>query len=322
MTARSVILRTGSAIVTLIFVLVFNFFLFRMVGNPKNDLARNPHLSLAGQEAVIRERGLDQSLAVQFWKYVTQTLRGDLGASFANGKPVVDILWHALPNTLILVGIGTVLASIIGPWMGMIAGWHRGKARDHLLTQGSVVLYSMPEFWLGMLLIGAFAVAWPILPTGLQATPGSMATGWEHLWDVAQHAALPIATVTLSLLAQYAVNMRTAVIDVLHEDYVLTARAIGLSPIQVRRRHIVPNALLPVVTVIGLQFGLVLGGVITIEAVFSWPGLGQLTLDAIGAKDFPVLQGLFLLTSAMVILFNLATDLIYSKLDPRISDAP
>lgn len=318
MTARSVVLRVVSAVVTLAFVLVFNFFLFRMVGDPKNDLARNPRLSLAGQEAVIRERGLDQSLLVQFWRYIKATVTGDLGSSFANGRPVWDVLMHALPNTVILVGIGTLLASLIGPWMGMIAGWHRGKARDHALTQGSVVLYSMPEFWLGMLLIGLVAVAWPVFPTGLQGTPGSTATGWAHLADVAHHAVLPIVTVTLSLLAQYAVNMRTAVIDVLHEDYVLTARAIGLSPVQVRRRHVVPNALLPVVTVIGLQFGLVLGGVITIEAVFSWPGLGQLTLDAIGAKDYPVLQGIFLLTSAMVILFNLLTDLVYSKLDPRI----
>lgn len=320
MTWRSALLRVGSALVTLAFVLVFNFFLFRAVGNPKSDLARNPHLTLAGQQAVIHERGLDRSQWVQFEKYVTQTLRGDLGTSFANGQPVSHVLMQALPNTLILIGIGTVLASIIGPWMGIVAGWHRGRARDVTLTQGSVVLYSMPEFWLGMLLISVFAVAWPILPTGLQNTPGSTATGWAHVTDVAHHAILPIATVTLSLLAQYTVNMRSAVIDVLHEDYVLTARAIGLSPLQIRRRHVVPNALLPVVTVIGLQFGLVIGGVITIEAVFSWPGLGQLTLSAIDSKDYPVLQGLFLLTSALVILFNLLTDLLYSRLDPRIRD--
>ncbi len=320
MRARSVALRVLSAAVTLVFVLVFNFFLFRAVGDPKKDLARNPHLTLEGQQAVIHQRGLDQSLWVQFVRYLTQTVRGDLGSSFANGEPVSHVLWQALPNTLILVGIGTVLASIIGPWIGMIAGWHRGRARDHLLTQGSVVLYSMPEFWLGMLLISLFAVAWPILPTGLQATPGSTATGFDHLWDVGYHAVLPILTVTLSLLAQYTVNMRSAVIDVLHEDYILTARAIGLAPLQVRRRHVVPNALLPVVTVIGLQFGLVLGGVITIEAVFSWPGLGQLTLQAIDSKDYPVLQGLFLLTSLMVIVFNLLTDLLYGRLDPRIGD--
>lgn len=320
MRVRSVLLRIGSAIVTLAFVLVFNFFLFRAVGNPKTDLARNPHLTLAGQQAVIHQRGLDRSLWVQFVKYVTQTLRGDLGSSFANGQPVSHVLMQALPNTLILIGIGTLLASIIGPWMGVIAGWNRGRARDTTLTQGSVVLYAMPEFWMGMLLIGLFAVAWPILPTGLQSTPGSTATGFGHFLNVAEHAVLPIATVTLSLLAQYAVNMRSSVIDVLHDDYILTARAIGLSPLQVRRRHVVPNALLPVVTVIGLQFGLVIGGVITIEAVFSWPGLGQLTLTAIDAKDYPVLQGLFLLTSVMVIVFNVITDLLYSKLDPRIRD--
>ncbi|WP_137123328.1 ABC transporter permease [Segeticoccus rhizosphaerae] len=320
MRLRSILLRIGSAVVTLVFVLVFNFFLFRAVGDPKTDLARNPHLTLAGQQAVIHERGLDRSLWVQFERYVTQTLRGDLGSSFANGEPVSHVLMQALPNTLILIGIGTVLASVIGPWMGMVAGWNRGRKRDTFLTQGSVVLYSMPEFWMGMLLISLFAVAWPILPTGLHVTPGSTVTGVGHLVDVARHAVLPITTVTLSLLAQYTVNMRSSVIDVLHEDYILTARAIGLSPLQVRRRHVVPNALLPVVTVIGLQFGLVLGGVITIEAVFSWPGLGQLTLTAIDNKDYPVLQGLFLLTSAMVILFNLLTDLLYSRLDPRIRD--
>jgi peptide/nickel transport system permease protein len=320
MTARSIALRVLSAVVTLVFVLVFNFFLFRAVGNPKTDLARNPHLSLAGQRAVIHQRGLDRSEWVQFVRYIKQMLHGDLGTSFASNQPVSHVLMDALPNTLILIGIGTLLASLIGPWMGIVAGWRRGSPRDTFLTQGSVVLYSMPEFWLGMLLISLFAVAWPILPTGLHMTPGSTATGLGHVGDVAKHAVLPIATVTLSLLAQYTVNMRSSVIDVLHEDYILTARAIGLSPLQVRRRHVVPNALLPVVTVIGLQFGLVLGGVITIEAVFSWPGLGQLTLDAIDAKDYPVLQGLFLLTSLMVIVFNLLTDLLYSKLDPRIRD--
>lgn len=320
MTWRTVLLRALSAAVTLVFVLVFNFFLFRAVGDPKNDLARDPHLSVAGQEAIIHERGLDRSQWVQFEKYVTQTLHGDFGNSFTTGQPVSHVLLQALPNTLILIGVGTLLASILGPWMGIVAGWRRGQTRDTVLTQGSVVLYSMPEFWMGMLLISAFAVAWPILPTGLQATSGSTASGLKHVLDVAQHAVLPIATVTLSLLAQYTVNMRSSVIDVLHEDYITTARAIGLTPLQVRRRHVVPNALLPVVTVIGLQFGLVLGGVITIEAVFSWPGLGLLTLDAIDAKDYPVLQGLFLLTSLMVIVFNMLTDLLYSKLDPRIRD--
>lgn len=318
MTWRSVLLRTLSAFVTLGFVLVFNFFLFRAVGNPKNDLARDPHLTLAGQRALIHQEGLDRSEWVQFEKYISMTVRGNLGNSFATRQPVSHALLQALPNTLILVGIGTLLASLIGPWLGLVAGWRRGRSRDTFLTQGGIVLYSMPEFWMGMLIISLFAVAWPILPSGLQTTPGATAGGWSHIWDVTRHAILPVTTLTLGLLAQYAVNMRSSVIDVLHEDYIVTARAIGLSPLQVRRRHVVPNALLPVVTVIGLNFGLVLGGVVTIEAVFSWPGIGQLTLNAIDAKDYPMLQGLFLLTSLMVIVCNLFTDLLYAKLDPRI----
>lgn len=318
MTARWIALRVLSALATLAFVLVFNFFLFRAVGDPKKDLARDPHLSLAGQQALIHERGLDQSKWVQFERYVSQTLRGDLGTSFKTQHTVMHDLMQALPNTLLLVGIATILASLLGPYLGLAAGWKRGRGRDTALTQSSVVLYSMPEYWLGTLLIAAFAVSWPLLPAGLRNTPGSTATGWSHYWDVTQHAILPVATLTLSLLGQYTVNMRSSVIDVMQEDYVLTARAIGLTPRQVRRRHVVPNALLPVVTVIGLNFGLILGGVVTIEALFSWPGLGKLTLDAIDAKDYPMLQGIFLLASVMVIVSNLLTDLLYSRLDPRI----
>jgi peptide/nickel transport system permease protein len=320
MSVRWILLRVGSSLVTLAFVLVFNFFLFRAVGDPKRDLARDPHLTLAGQQAIIHQRGLDQSEWVQFARYVKDTLRFRLGTSFASGQPVSSDLLHALPSTLVLVGLGTLFASILGPYLGLVAGWKRGRARDTALTQSSVVLYAMPEFWMGMLLVAFFAVAWPLLPAQLQSTPGSTATGWEHFWDVSRHAVLPVTTLTLSLLAQYAVNMRAAVIDVMQEDYVVTARAIGLAPLQVRRRHIVRNALLPVVTVIGLNFGLVLGGVVTIEALFSWPGIGKLTLDAIDAKDYPMLQGIFLVASALVIVCNLLVDLLYARLDPRIGD--
>jgi peptide/nickel transport system permease protein len=320
MSLRWILLRIGSALVTLAFVLVFNFFLFRAVGDPKKDLARDPHLTLAGQRAVIHQRGLDQSEWVQFVHYVKDTLTFDLGTSFASGRPVSSDLLHALPSTLVLVGLGTLFASILGPYIGLVAGWKRGRARDTALTQTSVVLYAMPEFWMGMLLVAVFAVEWQLLPAQLQTTPGSTATGWAHFWDVAKHAVLPVVTLTLSLLAQYAVNMRASVIDVMQEDYVVTARAIGLAPRQVRRRHILRNALLPVVTVIGLNFGLVLGGVVTIEALFSWPGLGKLTLDAIDAKDYPMLQGIFLVASALVIVCNLLVDLLYVRLDPRVGE--
>ncbi|MFJ4770288.1 ABC transporter permease subunit [Streptomyces sp. SID4919] len=320
LTPRRLAGRLLTALGTLAFVLVLNFVIFRAMGDPKHDLARNPSLTEAAQEALIRQRGLDQSTWVQFVRYLKDTLGGDLGTSFITNRPVTEELLTALPGTLLVVGVATVLASLLGPWIGLLAAWKRGRARDTLLTQGSVVLYSMPSFWLGMVLIAVFAQWWQLLPTGLASTPGSTATGLAHAADVARHAVLPVATLTLGLLAQYAVNMRTAVVDTLREDYVLTARAIGLTPRAVRRRHVVRNAMLPVVTVIGLNLGFVLGGAITVEALFSWPGIGQLTMEAIHGKDYPMLQGLFLLSSVLVIAMNLAIDLLYGRLDPRIGD--
>ncbi|MFE5548904.1 ABC transporter permease [Streptomyces sp. NPDC056534] len=315
-----VIKRLLTAAGTLIFVLLFNFFLFRAVGDPKQDLARNPRLTKAAQDAIIEQRGLDQSQWVQFKHYVTDTLSGDLGRSFVTNRTVTDELMDALPDTLLIVGTATILASLIGPWIGLQAAWKRGRTRDTLLTQSAVVLYAIPVFWLGMLLIAAFAEALPLFPTGHATEPGSTATGLARAIDVAEHAVLPVTTLTLGLLAQYSVNMRSSVIATMQEDYVLTARAIGLAPCTIRRRHILRNALLPVITVIGLNLGFVLGGAITVEALFSWPGLGTLTMQAIQGKDYPLLQGLFLLSSAMVILMNLTTDLLYRRLDPRIRD--
>ncbi|WP_127468875.1 ABC transporter permease [Streptomyces sp. B27] len=310
--------RLLTALGTLGFVLVLNFVIFRAMGDPRHDLARNPHLTEEAQNALIKQRGLDQSTWVQFVRYIKDTLSGDLGTSFITNRSVTEELLNALPNTLVVAGLATLLASLAGPWIGLLAAWKRGRPRDTVLTQGAVVLYSMPSFWLGMVLIAVFAQWWRLLPTGLAATPGSTATGWAHVQDVSLHAVLPVTTLALGLLAQYAVNMRTAVVDTMQEDFVLTARAIGLAPRSVRRRHIVRNAMLPVITVIGLNLGFVLGGAITVEALFSWPGLGLLTMEAINGKDYPMLQGLFLLSSVLVITMNLATDLLYGRLDPRI----
>jgi len=321
-TARRVALRVGVALVTLAFVLVFNFFMIRAAGDPANDLARNPRLDAQSQEALIRERGLDQSTFVQFQRYVEDTLTLDLGTSFNTQQPVWDELMDALPNTLLVVGIGTILASVLGTLIGAWAGSRRGSPRDTALTQGSLVLYSMPEFWLGMLMIYVFSVELGWFPSGLKQEPGAQYDSTlDEWWDIAQHAFLPIVTLTLGLLAQYALVMRASLTNVLHEDFIVTARALGNTRRRVLRKHAVRNALLPVVTVIGLNLGLVLGGVIAIEALFSWPGLGTLALEGIEEKDYPMLQGLFLLTASVVIVFNLVVDLLYTYLDPRVRTA-
>jgi peptide/nickel transport system permease protein len=319
---RRVALRIGVALVTLAFVLVFNFFMIRAAGDPIQDLARNPRIDAELQDAIIRDRGLDQSLLVQFERYVVDTITLDFGTSFNTQRPVMDELMEALPNTLLVIGTGTVLASILGTLIGYWAGSRRGSTRDTALTQGSLVFYSMPEFWLGMLLIYVFAVKLQWFPTGLKQEPGARYDSTlEEWWDIAKHAFLPVMTLTIGLLAQYALIMRASLTNVLHEDFIVTARAIGNTRKRVLRRHAARNALLPVVTVIGLNLGLVLGGVIAIEALFSWPGLGDLAVEGIQDKDYPMLQGLFLLTSSIVIVFNLIVDLLYTYLDPRVRAA-
>jgi peptide/nickel transport system permease protein len=306
------------ALGTLAFVLVFNFFLFRAAGDPKTDLLRNPKLSGQAIQNLIEERGLDESTWTQFRIYVKNTLTGELETSYSSNQPVAHELLDALPNTLLLVGTATILAALIGSWLGVVAASRRGSKRDGLITQGSLALYSMPEFWLGMVLIWLFAATVPFFPTGLKSDPGADFTTAEYVWNVAQHAALPIVTLTLGLLGSYVVIMRSSLSDTLREDFVTTARAIGLPRHRVLRDHAVRNALLPVVTLAGLNLGFVVSGAITIEALFSWPGIGLLTIDAIDNKDYPMLQGIFLLTSAAVIVANLLTDLLYSYLDPRV----
>jgi peptide/nickel transport system permease protein len=315
---RFVVGKVLLALGTLIFVLIFNFFLFRAAGDPKTDLLRNPRLSGQAVENLIEERGLNESVWTQFRIYVQNTFTGELETSYSTNRPVSEELLEALPNTLLLVGTATILAAIIGSWLGVVAASRRGSGRDTGITQGSLLLYSMPEFWLGMILIWIFAVTLRLFPTGLKTDPGADFSTLEYVWNVAQHAALPIITLTLGLLGSYVVIMRSALSDVLNEDFVTTARAIGLPRHRVLRGHAVRNALLPVVTLAGLNLGFVVSGAITIEALFSWPGIGLLTIDAIDNKDYPLLQGIFLLTSAAVILANLVTDLLYTSLDPRV----
>jgi len=227
-----------------------------------------------------------------------------------------------LPWTLLLVGTGTLLATIIGTWLGIVAATRRGSRTDDGLLGFSLFTYSAPEYWIGLLLILVFAVAIPIFPAGLQMTPGEQFDSWiAQALDVAQHLVLPATALMLVLLGQYFVIMRSSMVDVLTEDFITVKRATGLPWNQVVRKHAVRNALLPLVTLSAIQFGFVMGGVITIETIFSWPGLGLLEFQAINSKDFPMLQGAFLVFSIAVIVANLIADCLYFFLDPRVQSA-
>ena len=319
MSGRWLVGKLAAALLTLAFVIVFNFFLFRLVGDPTTQLARLPGSTPAEIEQLKADYGLDKPLPGQFADYVGDTLTLDLGVSQRSREPVWEEIKDAIPWTLLLVGVGTLAATLLGSWMGVIAATKRGKKTDDGLLSFSLFTYAAPEYWIGIILILVFAVWIPIFPAGLQMSPGvEFGSWWAEVTDVLDHLILPATTMTLMLLGQYFLIMRSSMVDVLTEDFVTVKRATGLPWNRVVRSHAVPNALLPLVTVAAIQFGLVAGGAITIETIFSWPGLGELSFTAINDKDFPVLQGTFLVFSVGVIVANLIADCLYFYLDPRV----
>jgi peptide/nickel transport system permease protein len=320
--ARSLGVKIISAIVTLFFVLVFNFFLFRVLpADPARNLARGTTLTATQMAAVNRTYGLGLPLPRQFWNYLVQTFHGNLGISFEYHIAVSQVIGSALWPTILLVGSSTVLATIIGVWVGIRGGWNRGSAFDKTSTAINNTLYAMPDFWLGMVLLIVFASKWFIFPEGGMHSFGGGGTGLAGLGDLLWHLTLPCVVLTLVYLAEYSLVMRSSLIDEIGSDYLLTARAKGLRDSMVRRRHAVPNAMLPSITLIMLNLGFVISGAITTETVFSWPGLGLLSYNALNFPDYPVLEGAFLLFSAAVIAANLIADLLLTVLDPRVRQA-
>jgi peptide/nickel transport system permease protein len=306
----------------LAFVITLNFFLFRvMPSDPARILTRVSRLSPEATQALQEEFGLDRPLPQQFFDYVGDTLTGEFGISFQYSRPVTEVIADAMWPTILLLGVATVGATLIGTLLGIYGGWKRGGALDTGSLGFSLTMYSMPEFWLGILLLLLFGVTLDLFPTGFMNTVGLEAEGWARVADTLQHLFLPALTLMLGLLGEYALIARSSVMEVKNEDYVTTARAKGMREALVLRKHVVPNALLPVVTLSAINLGFILSGAITVETVFSWPGLGQLTGDAIDANDYPVLQALFLFFSTAMILANLVADLLLGFLDPRVGRA-
>jgi peptide/nickel transport system permease protein len=323
MSGRYLARRLASAAFTVAVIVVVNFILFRaMPGSPERVLMHGtPNVTVAQLEAARERWGLnDPVFPDQFVAYIGATIRGDLGFSFvARGRTVTDVLGQRIWPTIILFGLGELLAIVIGLALGAYSGWRRGGPVDYLGNGVSLILYSTPYFLLGMAFLLVFA-------TGLRWFPvfGMMTAGATYpdlgarLVDFLAHLALPLATVAFGLVGQYAIVMRSSIIETLSEDYVTTARGMGLSEGRVLRHHALPNALLPTVSLIAINLGYVIAGAITVEVVFNWPGLGTLAVEALTARDYPVLQGVFLLLSVSVVLANLAADLIYGLLDPRV----
>ena len=309
------------ALLTLAFVLVFNFFLFRVLpGDPAALLLRGTAAFNPDNVAQMRaDLGLDRPLLEQFLTYVGNTLTFNFGESFfLKGADVAEVVLDKLWPTVLLVGTSTIASTLIGLWIGIRGGWRPGSRFD-LTSQGvTLFAYAMPSFWFGIMALMLFSGLAGLFPTGGYATPGADLTGLAHAADVLNHMVLPFVVLTVGYLGQYSIIMRSSMIDVIGDDFIATARAKGVRERDVLWRHAVPNALLPTMTLTFLSLGFVFSGAITVEYVFSWPGVGWLSVQAIDSKDYPLLQALFLLFSAGVIVANLAADLLYSSLDPRV----
>jgi peptide/nickel transport system permease protein len=320
--ARFITAKLLGSLATLGFVVVFNFFLFRVIAtDPVANLFRGRNLTQDQRDELIREFGLDGTMLHQFWSYLQQTVSLNFGRSYITNEPVMSEIAARAPATIALVGVSTVLSAVFGVLIGIVAAWRRRTKTDYAATTLTMTTYSMPDFWLGMLLLSVFAVSLGWFPIGGLEDPSSDATGVAHLADQARHMVLPAATLTVAYLGEYALVMRSSLVETMREDYLVLARAKGLRDVMVRNRHAVPNALLPVVTLAAINFGFVLSGAIAVETIFSWPGLGLASYEAIHGPDLPMLQGLFLVFSAAVIVFNLLADFLYAALDPRVREA-
>jgi len=310
--------KIGWALFTVAFVVVLNFFLFRILPGDPARMVRDPRLTQQAVEAIRVRFGLDQPLHTQFLLYIRNLLQGDLGTSFHTQRPVTDILVENLWNTLLLIGPGTVLSIILGILLGLGAAWKSRTAIDYGILVASLVAWAAPTFWFGIILLfwGSSQLG---LPIGGKITPGAnFAHWWEEWLDVGKHLLLPTLTYTIIYAGQYTLFMRSAVLEIFSEDYILTAKAKGLNSFQILRDHALRNAMLPTVTVVALNLGFTVAGAIEIESVFSLPGLGYTVVEAVGRQDYPLLQGAFLLLAVSVIFANLMADLLYSYLDPRV----
>jgi peptide/nickel transport system permease protein len=315
-------LRTSlAAIPTMLGIIVLSFLVLNLLPGDAADAIAGMSGSASREttDALRHSFGLDQSVVVRLGQYVSGILHLDLGQSTSYRAPVIEVVLSRLPNTLLLMLTSFAVALVVGVLSGWAMAAFSGKWPDRLLTSLLLLLYSAPGFWLGLMAIVLFSVKLQLLPSDGSESIGAGLVGWAHVIDVARHLVLPTLALAPVFVAVYARLTRATMIEVLRQDHIRTAAAKGLHPFRLQLRHGLRNALIPVTTVAGLHFGNLLGGAIVVETVFNWPGLGRLTLDSLIARDFPVLLGVLLLSSATVIVVNVLIDWLLVLLDPRIT---
>jgi ABC-type dipeptide/oligopeptide/nickel transport system permease component len=317
-----VVKRVLFAVATVFVAITLNFVLFRAVPGDALSALRCRQCTAQFKAYERKQLGLDRSKWEQYWLYLRDLAHGNLGSSLRTEKPVRGELWEPIKNTIPMIALGTLFSIVFGVIVGVVAAWRRGTAVDKAGLWSALGFYSMPPQWLGLLAVLFVAGALGLPTSGIKdPTLGILSnpSWWTVVTDRLRHMVLPSLTIGLVLFGEYALIVRSAMLETLGEDYVLTARAKGLSNWATVWKHGLRNAMLPVITLVAISLGFIIGGFITIEYVFSYPGIGLAVVEAIDQRDYPILQGAFLLLTLSVIFFNLVADLLYFKLDPRVS---
>ncbi len=314
-----IVRRLVQAIPLLFGIIVVNFCLIHLApGDPTITLVGEFQTSLEYIENVKRQYGLDKSLSAQLLIYIFNILKGDLGYSFSFKQPVINVILERVPATLLLMAVTIVVSTLFGVLFGVLSARKQYSKTDNVITVLSLLGYSLPVFWLGQMLLIVFSLKFPLFPAqGMESLRKSF-TGLAYWADVIHHLVLPAFALGMGYIAINTRFTRASMIEIMGQDFIRTARAKGLSDKRVTFKHALRNALLPLVTLTGLNLGFLLTGAVLTETVFAWPGLGRLMYDSIYARDYPVIMGMFIFISILVIMANLITDLFYSILDPRI----
>ena len=318
--ASYVLRRLLQAVPVIIAIIVLNFLLLHLApGDAAQVLAGEAGSASPEYMAQLRHRfGLDRPVAVQLLLYVKNMLTLDLGFSFRHNMPVIELIAGRLGPTLLLMLTTLVLSVTAGIGLGLLAAARAGSWRDTLISILALVSYATPLFWVGLMLIVVFSLKLDWLPTSGMETVAAFHAGWARVLDIARHLVLPALTLSLFYMALYVRLMRAAMLEQAGMDYVTTARAKGLGESRIMLSHVLRNAVLPVVTMAGVQVGSLLGGSVVVESVFAWPGLGLLAFQSLFARDFNLLLGIFFMSACLVVAVNLAVDVVYTLLDPRI----
>ncbi|MBO0905009.1 ABC transporter permease [Jiella sonneratiae] len=306
--------RLWQSLVLLVIVSVIGFAVLNLApGGPLSQFALTPGMTQAQLARIAHQMGLDRPLPVQYWEWFTRLLQGDWGRSYRDNQPVLAVIGSHLWATLLLMGTSTLISVLIGTWVGVLGAIRRYSIFDYAATVGAMVALSIPTFWFGLIAIYLFSLRLGWLPAGNMYTIGD-----GSVLDYAVHLIMPSLVLALVNVAVWSRYMRTAVLDVMNQDFVRTARAKGLTRFAVLMRHILRNALVPMITLLGLQLPTILGGALVTETVFTWPGMGRLFLDSLGYSDYPVVMGLLMLSAILVLIGNLMADIAVAVIDPRI----